>query len=99
MLMKEDYRQQIDPKFKKKIETLVRKSAGTMRSSDHSVDDGESFTLCPYCSKNLNEFDLICHNCKNTIPFCIATGYHVVKEDFTTCPSCHFPAIMSYLSR
>ncbi|KAL3180069.1 hypothetical protein MRX96_037455 [Rhipicephalus microplus] len=52
-LMRPEYRSQIDPKYRKKVEAI--------------------------CTANL--------------PFCLATGKHIVKDDFTQCPSCHFPAI------
>ena len=33
-----------------------------------------------------------CPTCKNYIPFCIASGMHVMKENCAFCPRCDFPA-------
>ena len=38
---------------------------------------------------------LECPSTRNTIPYCIATGRHIVLSDLTTCPSCSFPALYS----
>lgn len=34
-------------------------------------------------------------NCKNISPFCIASGMRVLKEDWSNCPACNFPARFS----
>jgi hypothetical protein len=44
------------------------------------------------------ESDLYCGQCKNTLPYCVATGFHVVPTDLTQCPLCKFPAIKSELT-
>ncbi|XP_053210855.1 WD repeat-containing protein 19-like isoform X2 [Panonychus citri] len=94
MLMKPEYRDQIDSKFRRKFETLVRKSASIRRESDETGDSiiGK-LTNCPYCDAKLLETELICFDCRNNIPFCIATGHHIIKDDLTVCPSCSFPAL------
>jgi len=99
-LMKPEHRDRIEPKFKKKIEALVRKSAGLRDNLDNSEStEIGNLTPCPYCDSDLLETELICYNCRNTIPFCIATGHHLIKNDLTCCPSCHFPSILSQLTR
>ncbi|XP_015782176.1 WD repeat-containing protein 19-like [Tetranychus urticae] len=101
MLMKPEYRELIKPKeVKRKIETLVRKSASTRREADDIGDlvTGKQ-TDCPYCNVKLLETELICFDCRNNIPFCIATGHHIIKGDLTVCPSCTFPAIKSYFKK
>ena len=35
---------------------------------------------------------LECPTTKNVIPYCIATGKHIVLHDLCVCPSCAFPA-------
>lgn len=104
MLMKPEYREMIDSKFKKKIETLVRKSAGIRRSADEDItsenmDGNGSLSPCPFCFKDLPELELFCSSCKNTIPFCIATGHHVIREDLAFCPNCDFPATLTNFIR
>ncbi len=41
------------------------------------------------------ESELYCGQCKNSLPYCIATGYHILHSDLTACPLCKFPATRS----
>ncbi|XP_037504482.1 WD repeat-containing protein 19 [Rhipicephalus sanguineus] len=84
-LMRPEYRSQIDPKYRKKVEAIVRKPHREQEEADHSP--------CPFCNFSLAEMELLCSQCTANLPFCLATGKHIVKDDFTQCPSCHFPAI------
>nr|CAB3267687.1 WD repeat-containing protein 19-like [Phallusia mammillata] len=93
MLMRPEYRNKIDPKYKKKIEDIVRKTGGNQEEED------ERTTPCPYCGSELAETDLICPGCRNTLPYCVATGRHVTRDNLTNCPRCQFPAISSELQR
>ncbi|XP_024939624.1 WD repeat-containing protein 19 isoform X2 [Cephus cinctus] len=95
MLMRPEHRSHIDTKYSKKIEAIVRKPP---RSKDHDVED-EPLTPCPYCKNKVPETEVTCEKCKNTIPFCIATGRHIIENDFTVCPKCDFPAIKSEFLR
>eukprot|EP00118_Oscarella_pearsei_P011922 m.83949 g.83949 ORF g.83949 m.83949 type:complete len:1349 (+) comp36373_c0_seq7:62-4108(+) len=88
MLMRPEYRARIDQKYKKKMEQIVRKP-------DKS-EVGEPESPCPYCGFQVAETKLYCPECKNTLPYCILTGRHLVKEDWAFCPTCHFPAIHSH---
>nr|XP_030126799.3 WD repeat-containing protein 19 isoform X2 [Taeniopygia guttata]XP_030126800.3 WD repeat-containing protein 19 isoform X2 [Taeniopygia guttata] len=85
MLMRPEYRSKIDPKYKKKIETMVR------RRDTSEIE--EPTTACPYCAFQLPECELLCPSCKNNLPYCIATGRHMVRDDWTVCPHCDFPAL------
>lgn len=87
MLMRPEYRNNIDLKYKKKIEMIVRKPDKT--------EEEEALTSCPYCSFQLPETALMCPECKNNLPYCIVTGRHIVNDDLTACPKCDFPAIFS----
>ncbi|NXC85212.1 WDR19 protein, partial [Cercotrichas coryphoeus] len=87
MLMRPEYRCKIDPKYKKKIETMVRHRDTT--------ETEEPTTACPYCAFQLPECELLCPSCKNNLPYCIATGRHMVRDDWTVCPHCDFPALYS----
>lgn len=97
--MKTEYREQIDAKFKRKIETLVRKSAGSQLKIEDSSQSDATHTPCPYCDNEVTDTELTCHHCRNTIPFCIATGFHIIADDLTVCPNCQFPALLSQLLR
>lgn len=87
MLMRPEYRNKIDLKYKKKIEAMVR-------HPDTSELEEDS-TPCPFCGFQLPECELLCPGCKNNLPYCIATGRHMVKEDWSVCPHCDFPALYS----
>ncbi|XP_015234608.1 PREDICTED: WD repeat-containing protein 19 [Cyprinodon variegatus] len=87
MLMRPEYRNQIDLKYRKKIEALVR--------HPNTSELEEETKPCPYCGFQLPENDLMCISCKNNIPYCIATGRHMLKEDWSMCPHCEFPALYS----
>ncbi|XP_046394611.1 WD repeat-containing protein 19 [Ischnura elegans] len=103
VLVKPEYRSQIDPKYQKKIEGLVRKPSflrqnrGDGDGTEISGDVPEPLSPCPFCSFQLPETELNCLQCKALIPFCIATGRHIVKDDFTVCPHCEFPGLYSEL--
>ncbi|KAL1232297.1 WD repeat-containing protein [Trichinella spiralis] len=85
VLMRPNYKESIDSRYKKTIETIIRKREDT--------DDSEMKTPCPYCKAQLAESELKCTCCKNTIPFCIASGKHISDSEITVCIHCGFPAI------
>lgn len=87
MLMRPEYRNDIDSKYRKKIEAMVRRP-------DTSELEEET-TPCPFCGFQLPQNDLLCISCKNNLPYCIATGRHMLKEDWSVCPHCEFPALYS----
>uniref|UniRef100_A0A8C9BC88 WD repeat domain 19 n=2 Tax=Phocoena sinus TaxID=42100 RepID=A0A8C9BC88_PHOSS len=87
MLMRPEYRNKIDVKYKKKIEAMVRRP--------DTSETEEATTPCPFCEFLLPECELLCPGCKNNIPYCIATGRHMLKDDWTVCPHCDFPALFS----
>uniref|UniRef100_A0A8L0DNG0 WD repeat-containing protein 19 n=1 Tax=Oncorhynchus mykiss TaxID=8022 RepID=A0A8L0DNG0_ONCMY len=78
MLMRPEYRHKIDPKYRKKIEAMVR------RPDTSEIE--EETTPCPYCGFTLPQCELICPGCKNNLPYCIATGHHMLKDDWSVCP-------------
>ncbi|KAK3240077.1 hypothetical protein CYMTET_50059, partial [Cymbomonas tetramitiformis] len=83
MLMRPEYRQQISAQYKRKIENIVRKP--------DKADEEEPMSECPHCRTLGPESELECNNCKNIIPYCIATGRRMVLSDWAQCPSCRFP--------
>ncbi|XP_038608395.1 WD repeat-containing protein 19-like [Tachyglossus aculeatus] len=89
MLMRPEYRSRIDLKYRKKIEAMVRRPDTT--------EAEEATTPCPFCDFPLPECELLCPGCKNNLPYCIATGRHMVKDDWTICSHCDFPALYSEL--
>lgn len=100
ILMQPEYRGLIDPRYKRKIETLVRKSAGLASNSDCIEEQQLSATSpCPFCSSQVVMREMTCVSCTNQIPFCIATGYHITRDELTFCPKCEFPAILGHLKK
>lgn len=87
-LMKPEYRPQVSEQYKKKIENIVRKEP----PKKDQTDALEASLPCMYCSFNFPESQLDCPNCKNISPFCIASGMRMLREDWSNCPSCNFPA-------
>ena len=108
-LMKPEYRDQIDPKYKKKFEALVRKP--------EKSEVEEEFSPCPHCHQRVPDYDLLCSSCQLALPYCIVTvrrsngifsiedetsvlqGAHIVREDLCVCPACQFPAIYNEFIR
>lgn len=99
ILMKQENRDQIDAKFRKKIENLVRKSSRTpmVAAEELQKELAISTSQCPYCSEMVKDDVFTCHSCLGYIPFCIASGMHIRKDDLTKCPKCQFPASKRYL--
>ncbi|KFM71007.1 WD repeat-containing protein 19, partial [Stegodyphus mimosarum] len=92
ILMRPKHRSKIEAKYKKKIETIVRKSL-------KAQDVEEAKTPCPYCGENLLQTSLYCEHCRYNVPYCIITGNHIISGDLTLCPQCHFPALFSEFSK
>jgi WD repeat-containing protein 19 len=90
VMMRPEYRDAIEEKFKRKIEALVR------RPSTDEV--AEAVTPCPFCAHPLPASELSCDACKNTLPFCVVTGRHMTLEDCSSCPSCRLPALYPALA-
>lgn len=88
VLVRPEYRQFLDEKYKKQIEKVAIK-----RPKITDPEDGTS--QCPFCSAYILDYELECENCKNTIPYCVASGKHMVLKEWSQCPACKFPANIS----
>lgn len=69
--MRPEYRSQIDQKYTKKIEAIVRKAPNDLKETEDSHPDETK--PCPVCDCNLHIMELMCHQCKTNLPMCIAT--------------------------
>ncbi|XP_060800859.1 WD repeat-containing protein 19 isoform X1 [Amyelois transitella] len=87
-LMQPEYRAQIDPKYVKKIESVVRHPPRTAPETSPT-------SPCCVCGADVPIAALHCERCQADLPVCIATGLHIVKDDLTACPECDFPAILT----
>ena len=65
MLMRAEYRQAIEPKFKRKIEAIVRRPTKDMSE--------EAASPCPHCHTSVPVAELDCPNCKNWLAYCIVS--------------------------
>lgn len=64
-----------------------------------SQETKERRAPCPFCGEPVPEFRTDCPRCLNSLPFCLASGKHLVKEEVTFCPKCNFTANFSYFKR
>lgn len=97
MLMRPEYRNQIDSKYIKKIEAIVRKAPRGIKDLD---DDHQSDAMpCPICDVSLPVMDVNCYQCKTTLPICVATGQHIAKENLAACPECDFPCFKDAMTK
>ena len=64
---------QIPAKFKSKIESVARRPVKT-------DDENEALTPCPVkgCDFSIPETSLDCPRCKSMLPFCLASGKHLL---------------------
>jgi len=93
MLMRPEYRPMLQEPYKRKIESIVRKPGD-------KTDVEEPETPSPFDpSARLRETELECPSTRNFIPYCVATGRHVVLADMCLCPSCGFAACFSAFTR
>ena len=87
-LLQGAYKEKLDKKYRRKLETIVRKA-------ENVSDKPEILTACPECATETKEFDLSCSGCKMNIPYCIVTGKHIISNDFALCNSCNMPGSFS----
>ncbi|KAL0480339.1 hypothetical protein AKO1_007082 [Acrasis kona] len=92
VLVREENRSKIEEKYKSKIINFVRK-----KKEEDTVQ--EEMTPCPCCKTLMPETQLDCDQCQNHIPFCIASGHHMVLEDWSCCPHCEFSALFSKFNK
>lgn len=97
VLMRPEYRNDIDEKYRKKFEGIIRKRP--KKEPGKETETPSNNTPCPFCSNLVPESDLYCSQCKNNIPYCIVTGYHVIAPDLGMCHRCKFPGFKSELVR
>lgn len=93
LLLRPEYRSNLDEKYRKQIELIVRKAP-----RKGNVPEAETPLLpCPYCDTLLPDMMLHCTSCARIIPFCIASGKHVTRNELIQCPECRFPAIQRHM--
>jgi len=88
MLMRPEYRSQLDPKYKKKIEAIVRRPKRD--------EEQEEMSPCPISGIPIPITQLECPTTKDALPFCVVTGRHMVADDWCFCPVSRMPALRSF---
>ena len=84
MLMRPEYRKDIDPKYKTKIEKIVRKP--------DNEELEEEMVTSPYDpNAKMSAWDLTCPSTNNVVPFCMVTGKAMTLDDWAQVPTCTFP--------
>lgn len=91
-LMRPEHRSQVQAQYVRKIEQIVRRPDKT--------EEEEASSPSPYDPKTMVlDTQLECPSTRNIIPYCIATGRHVVLHDMCVCPSCAFPALYTAFTK
>ena len=100
VLMRPEHRSSIDDKYRKKIEGIVRRPPPKSNNGESiNLEESPKLTPCPYCTEEVLESELHCGHCKSNLPYCVATGYHIIPTDLTVCHSCFFPGFRSEMLR
>jgi WD repeat-containing protein 19 len=88
-LVRPEYRSELDPNIKRKIEAVVRRRAA------NTEDIPEELSLCPLSNQLIPSMLLECPTTKDSLPMCIITGKHMLIDDWCVCPNSGFPALYS----
>ena len=100
VLMRPEHRPSIDDKYRKKIEGIVRRPPQKSNNGEiTNLEEQPKLTPCPYCMADVLESELHCGNCNRTLPYCVATGFHVIATDLTVCHACFFPGFRTEMLR
>ncbi|KAH8095414.1 hypothetical protein JL720_2712 [Aureococcus anophagefferens] len=86
-LMRPELRGKIDPKFKRKIEQMIRRP--------NLEEEPELLSPCPISGVMIPRTELECPTTKEEIPMCVVTGRHMEKDDWCVCPNSKMPALHS----
>lgn len=95
--MRPEYRNNLDARYAKKIESIVRKAPKGIKDFRDEIDD--ETMECPICNTNLGNMDVCCTGCKSNLPICIATGQHITKIQMASCPACDFPCFRAIMEK
>uniref|UniRef100_A0A0X3PB08 WD repeat-containing protein 19 n=1 Tax=Schistocephalus solidus TaxID=70667 RepID=A0A0X3PB08_SCHSO len=70
MLLRPEYREKIDQKYRRKFEGIVRRPE---KQTPEELEILRSSSPCPFCSADLGEYDLNCASCRNNVSYCALT--------------------------
>merc|ERR1711988_2097942 len=82
MLMRQEYRAQIEPKFKRKIEAMIRRP--------NREEEPEPLSPCPISGEEIPVTQLECPTTKDALPMCIVSGRQMTGHyaPIHLCPHC-----------
>ncbi|CAM9896506.1 unnamed protein product, partial [Hapterophycus canaliculatus] len=83
-----EYRGQIDKKFRRNIEAIVRRP--------NRDEEPEPTSKCPISGVEVPITHLECPSTKDALPMCVVTGQHMMREDWCLCPRSRMPALLSH---
>jgi WD repeat-containing protein 19 len=90
------YRQGMDAKIRRKVETIVRRQGAGMEEDDGASLEDEATSPCPMCNTFLPLTELECPGPHAAaIPMCVVSGRHMEREDWCICPNSGLPALYS----
>uniref|UniRef100_A0A183SE63 ANAPC4_WD40 domain-containing protein n=1 Tax=Schistocephalus solidus TaxID=70667 RepID=A0A183SE63_SCHSO len=78
MLLRPEYREKIDQKYRRKFEGIVRRPE---KQTPEELEILRSSSPCPFCSADLGEYDLNCASCRNNVSYCALTVRSVINTD------------------
>lgn len=104
MLLRPEYREKLDPKHRRKFETLIRRpdrkpnNEVSVGGADEDVTgvEGEALTPCPSCSHPLLASVLYCTECRSTLPYCVITVGETCCRLFSIFPI--WTLVLSFMS-
>jgi len=98
LIAKPQYRQELDRKICRTIETIVRRQSVTTDRNMSAVDTRrlDLVSPCPICHTPLPVTELTCPGPHSAaLPMCIVSGRHMEREDWCICPNSGLPALFS----
>ena len=77
ILLRPEHKPKVAAQYLKPIEAFVRRPP---TAEELDKEKAEKSTPCPYCAFDLPESLLDCPGCKNSLPYCVTTGKHMVSH-------------------
>ncbi len=70
VLLRPEYREKIDQRYRRKFEGLVRRPE---KQSTEEIETLNTASNCPFCSATVPEYELNCGSCRTNLPYCALT--------------------------
>ena len=73
MVLRAEYREKIDPRYRRRFEGLVRRPEKLLPKEAEILG---SAAPCPFCAAAVPEYELTCGSCRNHLLYCVLTVGH-----------------------